>query len=260
MKPARERRYRKWILWIVFCLILFMAGYVGLLANPHLLMRDQHSIGNLTFYSDQSIPAELVDLANCVYGQLVSTEIFDEHHKSEVYLCQEQSLYLLFSRMCFVPASVPAYNLSLLNVSFVSLPRLHQIQANGIGLPKYSVFEGNVCHGITHELIHDFMVEKIGYVRNRNLPRWKREGYAEYHASLSRLQSDNKEYLRDRIRIIQEANGLSDHVVEYFSWRTVAEYLFEVKAYSLEEFLDDTVAYESALRDMLEWYAALLPL
>lgn len=231
-------------------------GVVGLVAHPHLLMPHRLDIGHLSFYCDEAITGELEDEANCVFKQLAGLELFDETHATEIYLCQKPSLYKLFARMCLIPSRVPGFNVSLLNVSFVSLQRIQQIRENGNGFPRYSVFEGDLCHGITHELIHDYMVEKIGYLNNRRLPPWKREGYAEYHASLNRMKADTHESLADRIRIIVEMRNLPEHLLEYYSWRTVTEYLFEVEDCTLDAFLEETVSYDQSFRDMVSWYSS----
>ena len=257
-KGTAHSRQIKWIRWLILLLSAAVVCFVGFLANPHVLMSHRLDLGNLSFYSDREIGGDLAETVNCVFEQIRATGIFDGDHATEIYLCQEPALYKLFARMCFIPAQVPAYNLSLLNVSFVSMRRIEQIRENNRSNPKYSVFEGNPCHGIAHELIHDYMVEKIGYMRNRSLPRWKREGYAEYHASCRRLESENVESLMDRVGLIRDAAGLPEHILEYYSWRTVTEYLFKVEGYDLDGYLQDSVSYEKARIAMFSWYDAMM--
>jgi hypothetical protein len=69
---------------------------------------------------------------------------------------------------------------------------------------------------------------------------------------------DTDQSLIDRIKQIEKNTYWSAHVVEYFGWRTVTEYLFEIENCSLGNFLTEDLSYEDAQRNMLAWYNSKL--
>jgi len=248
----------KWFLRVLGTGLVLFCVYVCILANPQFMFPFEYRIGKITFYADSEINDELMTVAEDVADQVRNTEVFDPAHETEIFLCHDQSTYNIFARMTLVGTHIPGYNLSVLTNSFVSIPRIAEMSLMGKNAPQYSVFEGELCHGISHEVIHDYMVKKIGFFSNRRLPTWKREGYAEYKASLNRLRLDTDQSLIDRVKQIEENTYWSAHVVEYFSWRTVTEYLFEIENCSLGNFLVEDLTYEDAQRNMLAWYNSKL--
>ena len=84
------------------------------------------------------------------------------------------------------------------------------------GLPKYSVFSGDLVHGITHELVHEYTSLEMGILNYRKLPSWKREGYAEFSASRIQAINDKFESLQDRISEFNNAVYWTEHVKVYY--------------------------------------------
>ena len=247
------RKTLRWTGYLVAAICLLGVLDVVALAYPVPAFQHQAELGNLTFYSDRELDSEYQRIIEDVAHRLRNVEIYDSTLNLRVFICQDQSRYNLFARMAMVPTTVPGFNLSLLDNSFVSIPKLKYRQERSAHFPPYSTIKGDIAHSITHELLHDYTVNKVGFFRNRNLPAWKTEGYNEYASSLVYSRSDNVATLSSRITAIM--NLYTDRRTrEYYTWGLVVEYLAEKENYRFADIMSDSVTYDRAHSQMINWY------
>ena len=244
----------KWIVVAITIILLIFTLDMIVLANPYPLFPYQTQFNNLTFHSDEPFNENLLDEIKQVNQQIINLEIYDPSHEMDLFLCQRQKTYNLLARLSFVQTNIPGFNLSVFNNSFISVERIKEIRQIGQGTPAYSVFSGELSHCITHEIIHDYHSERINILNYSNAARWKREGYAEFNASRLKVIADTAESLQDRIFQIKNNPYWTDHIREYYSWRTAIEYLSEIKSYSFDDIMHDSVTFEATNRSMAEWY------
>ena len=68
---------------------------------------------------------------------------------------------------------------------------------------------------IAHELIHNLTQNRIGWSTYRRLPRWEREGYAEYGSVISNIGFDkNFENLVRRSEFFLKKSFLIFHFIQ----------------------------------------------
>jgi len=252
------RRVLKWLLRGGIAVAAFLAVYLAVLAYPELWFSERARLGSLTFYSDVPFAADFEATMRDVERRLQAVPIYQAGVSQHVFVCGSPERFAFFARLSRVPPSVPGFNLSLFNNSFVSLSGLAERRRQNHGQTPHSALAGDVGQAIAHELMHDYMVADIGFFRNLRLPAWKTEGYVEYASTLAASRDDSTATLPARIGIW--SNGISNaRARDYYGWGLAVEYLSEVRGLSLEDFLDENVTLGAAQAEMLTWYRSLQP-
>jgi hypothetical protein len=151
---------------------------------------------------------------------------------------------------------VQGFNLSVLGTSYISAERIRLLGESSHGFPPYGVRRGDPAHVIAHEIVHDYHSDAVGIRVYRRLPWWKREGYAEYGASIAAIRADGTHSLIDRIDLLTN-DGLwwnsPDWVRESFRAALLVEYLADVRGYRLAEIMRDEVTLDETQAAMLRW-------
>ncbi len=243
----------KCLLWIVIVAVLLFVVQVSVLAFPSPWFDKSISKDNLTIYSKDLSSEKMEELVEDVHSRIEAVELYDQDVKLRVFVCPDQGLYNMFARLSLVPTSVPGFNLSILNNTFVSTPTLAGRHAGVYGHIPYSALAGDLAQCITHELIHDFTQERIGLLAYRKIPRWKTEGYAEYAASMAAIGKDGAPTLADRVRIMQ-TDVHHESARDYYRWGLVVEYLSVELGYSFAEIMAPGVTLAGAGQQMMAWF------
>jgi len=247
------RKTLKGLLWFTVIVILLVALQISVLAFPHPWFKQSVRDGSLTIYSDESADPELESVFRGVRDRLQAVEIYDESVNLRVFVCNNQGLYNVFARLALVPTSVPGFNLSIFNNTFVSVSKINARRYSNHARIKHSAMAGDLAQSIAHELIHDYTQEKIGVMAYRKIPVWKTEGYAEYSASKVYLQEDTEETLAARIFRMQTA--LTDaRAREYYGWNLVMEFLSDELGYTFTEIHAPETTLDEATSQMMAWY------
>ena len=246
-------RLKRWVFWTGVAAFLLISLQLSALAFPQPWFSHQARYGNLTFYADAEINPEHEAAMREVAARLKPVELRDSTAHLRVFMASDPELYALFARLAFVPPVVPGFNLSVLDNSFISVAGLHERNEWYGGTLPYSAREGDLAQCIAHEVMHDYMVGESGFIRSLRLPGWKKEGYAEYGASLAFIQADTTVTLSERIHIMQ-TRSMADGAREYYGWGLVVEFLCEKRDYDHAAVMADSVTLESAYTQMMEWY------
>ncbi|MDH3523432.1 MAG: hypothetical protein OES32_07570 [Acidobacteriota bacterium] len=248
------RRILKVFAWVGLAIVLLFALQVSILAFPSPWFDGSVRKENLSLYYKGAARAEMQALVEDVLRRVQTAEVYREDVHLRVFICPSQDLFDVFARLSRVPTSVPGFNLSLLNNSFVSMPRLEQRRAANRGLVTHSAIDGGLAHGVAHELIHDYVRERIGYREHLRIPRWKSEGYAEYAANRTAVRLDSRATLARRIEILQDE--LTDaRARDYYEAVLIVEFLAEQQGYSFAEIMAGDVTRQTARRQLMAWYA-----
>ena len=244
----------QWILKTAAIIALLLCLPILVLAFPQPWFDYHEDIGSLRIYADVPFTGDRAQLASDVQHRLESMALYDRTKHKRVFLCESDRLYRLFGRCALIPAHVPGFNLSLLNNSFVSLSILGSRRIQSSGFPPNSAISGDLAHNIVHELVHDYAQESYGFWNGRGLPPWKTEGYAEYAAARALSRADTALSLAARAKLFRSGRGfLHELARQYYSWNLAVEFLAEVRLYSFEEIMHDSVAFEPTMRHLLTW-------
>jgi hypothetical protein len=131
------------------------------------------------------------------------------------------------------------------------------------GLPRFSIWEGNLAHTIAHEVAHQYVAERIGRGLWRRLPHWKREGIPEYLANIATIRQYSMASLRSRLDLLNSdrawsaTQGWSNRAWERIHYEAglLVEFLVENQGYTLEDIVADSVTDGNTSAAMLAWAA-----
>jgi hypothetical protein len=124
------------------------------------------------------------------------------------------------------------------------------------GVPRFSVWAGDISHTMAHEIAHLIMVDSIGRPAWKALPQWKQEGYPEYISNIGLIRSDTTAPLTRRVETLLD----DDQWIGPRSWDRIhyeagllIEFLLDIRGMDLGSALADSVTRENTYTAMLEW-------
>jgi hypothetical protein len=158
--------------------VAVFAAYTALLEYPGALFPYSVQAGNLVLRSDKPFPASagrrVLELAE---AKLERSPLFSAGERHAVYICNERWRQVLFFNRTYGAGGVALYPLTgnvFLRDARVEENRL--LSPRGMEVPGDRTLDYFVAHEITHQLTGSL----LGPFRFYELPRWVREGYADY--------------------------------------------------------------------------------
>jgi hypothetical protein len=250
-------RFAKWLLVAV---IAAVGVQVGLLAFPQVLLRNTAEAGSVVVYYDGDPDTGVHELAKAAASRLRASGFSNSTDPRRVYFFRDPGLYYLFARLARVPVTAQGFGISLLGTSYVSGPRVEALGERSGGVPRFSVWEGDISHTMAHEIAHLIMVDSIGRSAWKVLPQWKQEGYPEYIANIGLIRADTTASLPRRIETLLD----DDQWIGPRSWDRVhyeagllMEFLLDIQGMDLGSALAETITREEAYGAMLGWRAEI---
>lgn len=246
----------KWSFRVAGAVTLVLAMWMAVAAFPQPLFPYKQKFGSCIVYSDEAFDGDFADVMTSVNMRLDALELHGPDKHPRVFVCHSPKLFAFYARLSFVNPAVQGYNISLFGNSFVSLPRIFAFRLATGGFPPYGAREGSIAHIIAHEILHEYGVDEIGFITYNRLPRWKREGYSEYGATIAAVRRDNSLGLPERLAILQnDANWRSgtDWFREHYRWALMVEYLSDIRGYRFADIVHDTVTYDDTYAALLAW-------
>ena len=239
--------------WTGLAAVLVVSLPLTALAFPQPWFSHRVDHGHLIFYTDREIDLELDAVLREVAARVEAVELPEPAPRLRVFLISDPAKYSLFARLALVPSIVPGFNLSLAHNSFVSVAGIEARRLRNGGRFPYSALDGDLAQSVAHEVLHDYMVGETGFFPSLRLPRWKKEGYAEYGASRALIGQDDAVPLSQRIEIMLK-EPMGHRAREYYSWGLVVEYLCRQQGSSHADVMREEVTLEAAYARMLEWH------
>jgi hypothetical protein len=182
----------KWSLNFLAVIVALVLIYIAVPAFPHLLFNYKITHKNFTFYSDQKFADDFADYMLEVEQRIEGLEVYDSTFSPDIFICSDESLYDFFAFWVMVNENSQAFNLSLLNNTFVNLTRVNNLRYYHDQRLRYTHLNGELSQVIAHELVHNLDCRFIGFGEYTDKPVWKREGYAEYGSTINFIKMDNK--------------------------------------------------------------------
>ncbi|MDR8394268.1 hypothetical protein NC796_24180 [Aliifodinibius sp. S!AR15-10] len=247
------------IAWVLTFIALTVGGYIlaiylPILA-PGLYFDYQTEYKQYSIYSDRSINRGISFMMEEVTSKLQPIEIYSGQEEFSIYLCYEPGKYRWFSKQMNMNHESQGMTVEPLGYVFINLHRIGKIgQMYGDRYP-YSLISGKATHIITHELMHVLITRELGMLDSRKLPDWKREGYAEYGASLHSKSQDTSYSFRKNVNAF--LNGYYDEVKPihrvYLKHELMVEYLITVKGITFSRLMNVTFNQDAIWQELKAW-------
>jgi hypothetical protein len=185
--------------------LILVALYLVTICYPEplfpYLVRDH----NLLLYSTGPLPADTAMLVKEVQARLAASAAYNDTLQQRVFICGTAEEFAFFANFAVKSSGL----------TYVYLNHNIFLRPSDIGhnqLTNYSGYrvmdDRTLVYYISHEVTHSLTVSYIGASGYHNLPKWIREGYADYigkgHVPFHTLQREfedcsyptNREYLR----------------------------------------------------------------
>ncbi|PKK83240.1 MAG: hypothetical protein CVT49_09545 [candidate division Zixibacteria bacterium HGW-Zixibacteria-1] len=256
MRKKLSHKLARWGLLLVTVIIAVFALQITVLAFPQMFVSKNIQRGSIKIFYDGDQDAYVAEIAEDVDSRLRATVFYDSTQNTNVYFLRNQGLYKMFVRLSMLPAAPQGFALSIFDNAFVDEARVKELAEMTGGLPKYSIYEGNPAHTIVHEVGHLIITGQIGRGTWKQLPHWKQEGFPEYIANISLIRGDSTASLPDRVAILNDDSIWGwkrgwDRI--HYEAGLLVEFLLDVKGYTVEDIVADSVTSETTLTELLEW-------
>lgn len=238
MKPNRlsgfsflASKNKKWKL-----LLYFLPIYIILLLHycPSILLHHNFRYKNFTIHSSEPVDPAIRKILDNSLKRLQRSEINNPNSQHHLYLCEGFSYAKFFGLSLF---RAFAWNNSLDKIFIVKTDAKNDLcYRNDTQHSSVSLSET-----ISHEVIHSFQRDELGWLGMIVMPTWKIEGYAMYASKYDsfNLNKAKKEILALRDQFSFPAN--------YGRYDIATLYLFDKKHYTFTQFNET----EQTLEDIL---------
>ena len=247
----------KWAVRVVFLILIIIALQITVLAFPQIFVRNSVTVGTVRLYYNGTDKTNMTRLATDSDRRLRVSPYYDSTRVHRVFYFDNPGLFSLFARLSLLPNIPQGFELSIFENAFINGTRVAALKEMTGGIPKYGIWEGDAAHIIAHEIAHQYMIDQIGLGRWKNLPHWKQEGFPEYTANIEPLRRDSTASLIQRVGFLND-NGMWPRNMRWvrihYEAGILFEYLMDIKGYTLDDILADSVSREKSLAEISEWY------
>ncbi len=244
----------KALLGIILAVMLVLAAVVALLFFPQPLFDEKMEFEGLTLYADEPISEELVAELRESLRRMAAIEGLPEGRDYRVFHCSSSRRYETLARLARLHPKSQGFGLYYAGNIFVSEEGVKSAQRQGAPLLADTRLEGSVAHVIAHEAAHFVHVRELGFRDSQALPVWKTEGFADWAAT--RQVRDETEGFKERYEAYSDFHRWSrstQHLREFLAWQLLAEYHFDVRGRSREEFFAPTLSEDALWEEMISW-------
>lgn len=246
---------------ILLCIgfLAYLAIEIGrnfYLIYPYAHFDYHHEYRRYSVYSDQSIDRKTIAILDNVTQRLNEIDIDIPERTFKIFICNTPTLYSKFAKMAGKPARSQGINIQPLYYTFTNSKYIEEVKDEYHRIYPHSLLQGDQAHIITHELIHELIALKVGFIHSRSLPNWKVEGYAEYYAShLSRKIDSTYSFKSQVIKYYDgQFNQLSPGHFHYLQSLIFVEYLISEKALTFQELFNNELTFEDVEEDLSKWH------
>jgi hypothetical protein len=248
---------------LVLVILVLFAVQVSILAYPQMFVHNKVESGTITLYYDGAPNADLEQLAWMVDQRLQGCGYYDSTRADRVFLIHSDGIYDILVRLSLLHGRPQGFNLSLFGNSFVSVSRVRALGESSGGLPRFSIWEGDLAHTIAHEVAHQYVTDRLGRGVWRRLPHWKREGMVEYLANIGVIRQDTSATIPNRLDVLNNdhvwraTQGWSDKGWDRIHYEAglLIEFLIDIQGYILEDVIAESVTDVDTRAAMLVWRA-----
>ena len=151
--------------------------YLGVHFYPQPLFGHQLDHKGITLYSTQPIPVDQgEELLSQIRSEISVSEIHDSKKKFEIFICNSKALYTFLG-----PLSREAFGFFYLNTIIAHA----DLETNMAKAYRANHNTRSFTSVATHEICHEMIRDKFGFLSSYTKPKWLHEGYCEYIAKES---------------------------------------------------------------------------
>ena len=213
--------------------------YLGVHFYPQPLFGHQLDHKGITLYSTQPIPVDQgEELLSQIRSEISVSEIHDSKKKFEIFICNSKELYTFFG-----PLVRDTFGFFYLNTIIAHA----DLETNMAKAYRANHNTRSFTSVATHEICHEMIRDKFGFLSGHTKPKWLHEGYCEYIAKESTFP-ENLGY-----EMIAKGKADKSNSFKYFEYRKMVEFYLDKKGYTIGELFSSPPSESDARNQMRNW-------
>jgi hypothetical protein len=256
-----KKTFKKVLKVTLLAVITTSLTIVTIILFPQRLFANKIRYKKITVYSNGKIGNEIRIILENAMNLVKKSEINDSDYAYNVILCYNSFYNQIDDKLL---GTGPTARVTLNNV----IIKVKIDPRNNLAFPSFhKACEVNLTELIAHEMIHCLQANKYGVFKFNPFHHpeyWKLEGYPEYISKQKLLSAKDYSLTNDIDRYVNlestakdiwilEEEGKCEVPDYYYKGRLMIEYLVDVKHFSYEKILNDTVSEKTVYREMINW-------
>jgi hypothetical protein len=245
-------------------IMVTLSGLITIVFFPEPLFANKLEHKQFKVYSNDEIDGDIKVILDNALTRVKKSELYDPNYTFDIFL----SYHSFFNKIdgTFLGEGVSARATDNNVIVKVDIDAKRDL--------FFATFrngcQASLTNLIAHEMIHCLQENKYGKLKFnpfRHPAYWKLEGYPEYISRQPKLTG--KDYSLNReidkyveldrktpgIWIVME-EGACEAPKYYYKGRLMIEYLMDIKHFSYDKILNDTVSADNVYAEMMEWNEA----
>ncbi|HEY3404116.1 MAG TPA: hypothetical protein VGK59_12055 [Ohtaekwangia sp.] len=241
--------------------LVTISGLLTIILFPEPLFANKLEHGQFNVYSNDKIDHDIKQVLDKAVSLVKDSELYDKTYNFDIFLSYNSSFNKLDDRILgFGPSARATDNNITIKVAV-------DLKTNLFFPTFYQKCEGNLSYLLAHEMIHCLQDNKYGKLKFnpfRHPELWKLEGYPEYVSRRAKLLSSDYSLVNEIERYIELESKLTDIWITieeggckapkyYYKSRLMTEYLMDIKHFSYDSILADTISEDRIYAEMIRW-------
>ncbi len=239
---ARWRSMKRTFKLSALFIFLVLACYALCLRFPEPFFEHHVAHENILLYSDRPIPGEALAILKDVRQRLAKSDIYDPARKYRVFICNRPGRFLFFANFKY---RVGGINYELFNGN--SFLRRANIRHDRLIGPSGNEVPGarTLAYFIAHEIMHGVTAARTNIFNYYRLPKWIKDGYADYIARERFDFGENLAKFKNGSREMDpQQSGL------YLKYHLFVAYLLDIKKIGTGKLLENEYAAEKIAAEL----------
>lgn len=242
-------------------IVVTISGLVTIIFFPQPLFANKVAHKQFRVYSDKEINNDIGFVLNDAMDLVKRSELYDPTYTFDIFL-SHHTIYNSIDDLFLGrgPTARAVDNNVIIKVAIDP--------ARDLAFPTFhESCEVNLTYIIAHEMIHCLQENRYGKLKFnpfRHPEYWKLEGYPEYIARQPRRSAKDYDLVGEIERYIDLESTSTDGWISsdkggckapvyYYKSRLMTEYLMDIKNFSYDDILKDTVSEDMIYAAMIRW-------
>jgi hypothetical protein len=246
---------------MLFTVMVSVSGLITIVFFPEPLFANKLEHGQFNVYSNTMIDKEIELILDNSLDLVKKSELYDPTYTYDIFL----SYNSLFNKIddTFLGEGVSAKAIDDNIIMKVNIDA-----KRNLFFPTFrTTCQSNLTYLLAHEMIHCLQEHKYGKLKFnpfRHPEYWKLEGYPEYISKQPKLAGKNYSLSREIDRYVELESQTTDIWITieegaceapkyYYKGRLMIEYLMDIKHFSYDKILNDTIPVDRVYEEMIKW-------
>lgn len=241
--------------------IITVSGLLTIIIFPEPLFAKKLEHGQFKVYSNNKINKDVEIILDNAVNLVKRSELYDPTYTYDIFLSYNSLFNKIDDKFLgHGPTARATDNNVIIKVDIDS--------KRNLAFPTfYENCEANLTYIIAHEMIHCLQEYKYGKLKFnpfRHPENWKLEGYPEYISRQTKLSDKDYDLINEIERYIDLESKLTDIWITveeggcktpkyYYKSRLMTEYLMDIKHFSYDKILTDTISEDRTYAEMIKW-------